>query len=675
MKRPVERKNNEWIEENKFWELLKLEKYFRDMRDSDELFDALYVEYTGQDGPSAEYEPVINIAYPMVLKTEGIHTPDGVVKIRIPSSKLIGDHDCLYLAEFIQQALHLTDERRIRYKRSSERLLVVLGGIGEGKTTLLDFFFRRFAKRVQELRNIVRLNINFEEMASIKPSELNGKYIAELLLETIDANNDLKELRRDKDKLLAVLSEPLSLQKGLLEAMEERAGVDVRKEREAIFIEEYTTNPLVLIASIINYLVQNEHKKVVVTLDNVDRLPTVDCQSRAIAVIRLALRQWDCCAIVCVREYTYGNRWLMSECGFERPLLYHKRPPRFAPILQKRFEKIPVEKYTEFPSFEVRGKVVEIKNIKRFIRNIAKFLWGKSMERSLFRLSNGNIRQMLNMVKAFLSFHALDMEPLFLATFLKTREETEKIRRLTVNFDNFIRAITVGNYRYYSSRNPLASEAQETFVLNMIGGPRNAPLLPYRVLTYLRKFEIVNKKPLIRKACCLGVTEQDVQDVLEAFLKGYLIESMQGINIQDINEVVITRKGVCYFDELVVLSMYIENVMNDAWWDREIAPSEQSYNLRERAEFLEESLKCIIGTEIKEAEKVHRNSWAIYAEFLDDRPYCERLCESIVAHLKALKSRGTKLPERVLDNFEKLLDEIYDAKENGRLLYSGSPAM
>ena len=655
--------------ENEIWSSLKLEYYFQDILDSDQLLDAIYVEdIGGKEGPVEEYEQIINRAYPQVLKTEGLHTSDGTVETA--KSKLDGSHDCAYLVEFINGAyMQGSQTMHIRRTRASKRLLVILGGIGEGKTSLLWYFFRRYTRKKHDLLNIVWLNIDFEGMEGIKPEQLTADYLSVHILKEVD--RQFPELRKDKNKLFAVLKEPLSVQKGLLDVIEERAGIDVRDEEELDLIKRFSKNNMILLTSMINYLVKAEGKKVVVTLDNVDRLNS-ECQYQAITLLHEALHQWDCCAIVCVREYTYGNLWLMGQWGFQRPLLYHKRPPRFATVLQRRFRQLPIQDYIESPTFNIRGKVIEVKDVKRFIGNVANFLCTKDMEDALFRLNNGDTRQMLEMVRAFLSFHALDLEQLYTATFLKDRAEATKIRGLTHNFDNFIRAITVGNYQYYCVSNPLMPSARETFVLNMVGGPQNAPLLPYRVLTYIRKFEIVNKGPLIEKATCMGVSKQDVENVLEAFLKSYLIESMQGIDIRDVKEVVITRKGVYFFDILATLAVYIENVMNDAWWDEKVEPYEQSYTLRKECEFLEKILKYIFRTEVREAEGVPERSRAGYHEFLDKKPYCERLGESIFSHLKSLESRGTKIPNGILDSFEKQLEEIYKAKEGGQLAYVSS---
>lgn len=667
MLRPLDGKINERIGENKVFELLKLDNYFQGILDSDEILDLLYVEYKGKDGPIIDFEPVLHKAYPKVLETKGIHTADGTVEIKL--EEIEEDRDCAYLAEFISRAFKRDKDNRgklmqIRRTRASKRLLVILGGIGEGKTTLLDYFSRRFAKKNRSLENIVRVNVDFEGMENVKPDQFTSDYLTELILR--EMNREFPELRQDKNKLLSVLEEPLSFQKGLLEVIEDRAGINARDKEELELIKRFAETDRILLASLINYLVNVRGKKVVVTLDNVDRLRSVDCQYKAVTLVHKALHSWDCCAVVCVREYTYGNLWLMGQWGFQRPLLYHKRPPRFAYVLQRHFKQFPVEKYTEKPSFQIREKNVEIEDVKRFVANIANFLWTKGMERTLFRLNNGDIRQMLEMVRAFLSFNSLDLEPIFTATFLKKREEATKIKGLTINFDNFIRAITVGNYQYYCMSSLLLPAARETFVLNMVGGPQTAPLLPYRVLTYFRRFEIVNKDPLIEKATCMGVKAQDVEDVLEAFLKSYLVESMQGVDIQDVKEVVITRKGVYYFDMLSVLAVYIENVMNDAWWDKRIAPYEQSYTLRKEGIFLKESMENIFRAEIRETKGVSKKFRAAYEEFLGEQPYCERIGESIVAYLKGLASRGTVLPKGELDMFEEQLVEIDKAKKDGR---------
>ncbi len=666
MPRAIEHRDNERSEANKMWRVLKLQNYFVDMLSSDELLDALYVEWTGTDGPLRDYEPAIHKAYRTVLDMKGIYTPDGTIEILIPEPE--GDHDCAYLEEFVLAALK--PERRgsrIRHKRSSKRLLVILGGIGEGKTSLLDYFFRRVVKNRRNLKNVVRLNVDFEEMADLLPSELDVDYLSNLLVEGI--NTQFPELREEKDSLLGVLEEPLKVHAGLLAAVGEKAGQAARDRLEAKLIERCVENPRVLIASTINYLFRVRKKRLVVTLDNVDRLP-VECQSRAVNSVRLALRQWDCCAIVCVREYTYGNLWLMSEWGFERPLLYHKRAPRFASVLRRRFEKFDIGRHTQMPSFELGGKPLKVAAIRRFVKNISKFLWERDLEGCLFRLTNGNVRQMLNMVKSFLSFYRLDMEALFTSTFLREPLEAEKLR-LTANFENFLSAIIVGNFRYYSASNPMTPEARETFVLNVVGGPPSLPLLPYRVLTYLRNLEIMNIEPLVEKASCMGATSSQVDGVLDGFLKSYVIESMQGVDIGRVGEIAITRKGEYYFDELVLFSTYIANVMNDAVWDREIQPYEQLGSLNEMWDFVVECVKRIYQIELEELTTVDPQMRGAYKDFLWKQPYCERLCACNLARLHKMKRRGAIISDSIHSELQRLLSKIHNSKKRGALIVNG----
>lgn len=669
MYRPTDKKNNEWMGTNKTWRQLKLEAYFADIGSTDELLRKLYVEYKGEHYLNVDYSPPLHKVFPHLLQTQGIHTPDRTVHIEIGEPE--GDYDCAYLAEFIKWALRCEDpEKRIRYKKANKRLLTILGGIGEGKTTLLDFFFRSYIKKNGDSERLVRINIDFAASGAITTSEFNSDYLTDRLLEKLA--DQFPQFGQDSDALLAVLKEPLSQKKSLLDLVERKSGKKAREAEEANLIKKFTEDHKVLVANIINYLANGQNKQVVVTFDNIDRL-LGECQMKTPSLVQEMLNRWDCCSIVCMREYTYGNITRLGQTGFEQPPIYHKRPPRFGPILQKRFEKFPFEHYVDIPSFGFRGKTVEIRDVKRFVKNIAKFLWSDGIERALFRLSNGDIRVMFDMVKAFLCFHAVDMESLFIATFLRDRKEATRIGRLVKNYDNLVRAITVGNYRFYSSMSMASAAAQETFVLNIVGGPPEMPLLPYRVLTYIRYHENISKRALLDSASSIGMKTEVVEDLLGVFLKSYLIESMQGIDIQNVTDLVITRKGIYYFDELIVLAMYLENVMNDAWWDRPIEPYEQSFSIKQEAVFLEESIKYILRLEISEAEKVRDECLSIYQDFLDEKPYCERLCESVIAYLNGLGRRGAINPKKIVPAFYTVLQDISKAKSDGRLAYQGLP--
>lgn len=301
MKRLIEKKHNKWMGTNQIWEILKLENYFKDIGESNELLEELYVEYTGMNGPITKYPAFRHELYPGILEGSGVHYPDGTVEFE--KKETGGDLDCAHLAEFVERALNRNTykESLIRHIPSLKRLLVVLAALGEGKTAMLKYFFSIYTKRNPGLENIVRLNIDFEGMTHIKPSVLNEDFVAELLLQAID--KQFPQLNREGDKFLMVMEEPLSFHKGYLEAVEIRAGVRDREEAELDLLERFEGNTRILVTSMINYLANKEGKKIVVTLDNVDRLP-LECQFRAVAVIQVALRQWDCCAIVTVREYT-----------------------------------------------------------------------------------------------------------------------------------------------------------------------------------------------------------------------------------------------------------------------------------------------------------------------------------------------------------------------------------
>ncbi len=630
------------------------------------MLDKLYVNFTGLEGPVKEYEPVIHKAYPKVLNREGIHTAIGDMEIKLEDLSKEEDWDCAYLNEFVNEASkQLVDVRgreiKVRSTRASKRLLVLLAGIGEGKTTLLDYFFRIWSNKSGALGNVERINIDFEGKTYLEPEEVHPNYLADLVIEEI--HKEHIGLFKDQAKVYEVLKEPLEAQEGLLDIIEENQGLDARKHEEMELIKRFCSNSKIRAASLVNYLVNSEKKKVVITHDNVDRVRNSESQYKLLTLIHEALHQWDCCAIVCLREYTYGNLWPMGDWGFQRPMIYHKRPPRFASVLKKRFTKFPFEKYAKKASFYVGGKKYEIVNVKRFVSNIAKYLWAEDMESSLFFLNNGDIRQMLDMVRTFLSYHYLDLQALFTATFLKSRDEIKQIQSLNINFDNFICSITSGNYQYYCLSELFAGPREVTFTLNIIGGPQNMPLLPYRILTYLRRFNLVNIKPLIKKAICIGVTEEQVRDILGLFLSHYLIESMQGGRIENVQEVIITRKGVYYFDVLSTLATYIENVMNDTWWDERIDPYAQDSTLLQECGFLYECLDYILRLELTEAQRINRDCWASYKEFLSKEPYSARLAENFFSYLWSRRSRGTRVRKEFFDKFRTKITEIDSAIE------------
>ena len=200
-------------------------------------------------------------------------------------------------------------------------------------------------------------------------------------------------------------------------------------------------------------------------------------------------------------------------------------------------------------------------------------------------LCNGNVRQMMNMVKAFLCFCGLNLEGVFTASYLSHRDEATLLT-LTANFDTFLRAIIVGNHCYYSVGNPLTVEARETFILNLLGGPPGHILLPLRILTYIKKFDIVHKAPLLSKAACMGINKSVVQAVLQTFLDTYLVESMQGTDSKEVAELIVTRKGRYYHDYLSRLATYLICVLNDTVWDQPVAPYEISDPLGKAISFL-----------------------------------------------------------------------------------------
>jgi len=450
MDKPITGMDNSLRDPNRLWTMMQLEDYFVPITDSERILKSLYVTNTlSRRDPFAGEQIPLNDGYPKVLLTPGVHSPHGSTVLPLPRAR--NDVDCQQLARFITNALRLRKpHRRVRNQRSSTRLLVLLGGIGEGKSTLLDYFFRVYAPRKEQTSSLVRLNVDFEENADVTKNTLKPALLANLLLDSLKEQFD--GILQDPDAVMRILDDPMSHHRGFLALIERLQGKEARAGEEARLVARLYRNPLTLLAGAINYLANVRRCQVVVTLDNVDRLEK-GCQTIAMTLIRQALRQWDCCAIVCVREYTYGRLWVMTEWGYESPLLYHKRPPRFASVLKGRFEKFPVNPDQSEPLFMLGDIPVYLHHRSDFLVRTVKFLWEKNMERSLRNLCNGNVRQMLTMVKAFLSSSDLDLEHILRASYFRDPEEA-MTQRLTANFDNFMRAITVGNFTYYSSAHP-----------------------------------------------------------------------------------------------------------------------------------------------------------------------------------------------------------------------------
>lgn len=443
---------------------------------------------------------------------------------------------------------------------TSNRPCLILGRIGHGKTTLLQYLKLCSAEEV--LRNFIQIDINFLDrpQASNEIEEYIFSEIDRQLLEKHEYDITSAAFAR------AALDSELRRWRTSPEGSLSEQGTLEYDEREARFLTRRMENKHDYYSAAARHLKKSLHKSVVLYFDNLDRRSNESFQETAYLKASSIARDWETIVLICLRPGTYyrsRNRGVLDSVA---PTVINVSPPRTKILLRKRCKFAQMLAAAD-PEASPRRAAAAGKSIAVVSQSAASFFgccaesfYRNAKLRDVFeQLTNGNVRELLASVRQFMTARHLD---------------TDKIVRAfddsgyTIAPHEAVRALMFHDCEDYD---PARSLIQNVFDI------RNSNPLQHFAAIFVLDLLVSMPDTSVTHGFCapgqvierlqqLGYSKDDVDSTVHRLLQVQLIEDREQQELWQTvlpAELRITARGRYHITELVRTFQYLDAVIPD----------------------------------------------------------------------------------------------------------------
>ncbi len=548
---------------------------------SRDLIPLLHRYFDPESGASSD--EIIRRAYvPSTEATRYNSDLDALLKDRLPRQK---DVEPLETTRKHAGALDDALRRTISHRRDNpDPLIILVGGVGSGKSTFLRRYFSYLAPReVLDRSKIVTIDFNrASDSLDHVENWICTEFVAELKAQDGDSFLEYENLRRYFAPDLA------QLERGPLRPLKDADPAECAR-RISANLEAWYSDPRRLASGIGRYLVKDCSLPLLVIFDNVDRRDR-DQQLKIFQTVQWFRHFVTCMSILTLRDETfdaYRNQPPLD--AFLKPFAFRIHAPHFVNVVKKRLE-LAIEYLTQHSDKRIRYELDSGVHIEYPATSLGRYLFAIYL--SLFKpsrkirlileaLAGRDVRRALEMFADILTSGHLDDKLIISITQGAKKELSERL---------IIRVLMRTSHRYYASAHG--------YTENVFATPEGSASANNFLLIELLEYLIRHRKSklsfaiegyhyvpdLIREGSRLGYTQEDVLWGLEVLLnKGLIVADHQrskGINHEDY--VRVTASG--YFHTRFLLSRieYFANAPIDAFLSDEPIARDISRNPDDR---------------------------------------------------------------------------------------------
>lgn len=504
------------------------------------------------------------------------------------------------------------------------RILIVWGGIGVGKTT---FLVRFLSQNPQIKRDWFDFNFipndKFPDMSTLV------HYLREII-----ANRYGKKLGN------YAFRKRLFHKK--LEQHKAAFYVDGKLDRNRLNekMEEFFNQDDTFLFSFLSLLARNRFN--VLVFDNID----VHCHDNQMMLYELAKNIVDRVPrlriIMTMREYTFGDLKNAYAGALDTQLSLHITPPQINEVIKTRttFVSNLVKKVVlPWPSPISGTYGLEIKDLGKFMEYLLEPLLLPHSAEMLTCLYNRNIRAILRAILCFIESKYLQ-ETRYVHSLLPDRDDNE-YQGTKISFDDFLTITMLQSNMYYDPRLCPTYEDMIINVFELFPSQRGGNVfLPYRLLTYVvrhyRNNIALPKEDIIRDlSLALGLNQDVVEGLLHRYLEMGIIESPEGRRLEFCQTIFPTLKAWYYLHRLSKYLKYILHIRTDTCLDFKYTANHRHMD-DDMVMFYLRFIDWVRRMEIAEYANVPDEFKAKYLLLLSERPISIRLFKSFVLRMDQL---------------------------------------
>jgi hypothetical protein len=301
----------------------------------------------------------------------------------------------------------------------TESLLLLIGGVGSGKSIFIDRFF--YLLMDEEIRNsTLWAYVDFNDA----PSDLTGlqRWICERVLQDLEERNQIESFHSNENLLRYFSPEIRKFRAGVGASLFEFDRPEYER-RLATKLEEWTSDPLVYVKNVLRHLVGDTGKRVVIVFDNADKRDR-DQQLAIFQEVQNFRSVHRVFSILALRDETYDRHKLEPPLDtYLAAFTFRISPPRFLDVVKRRLEliiedladevdkrlefRLPTGAVVRYPSTDLGNFLISfyqsLFHPKREIRLVLEALIGRNVRNALQMFSDILISGHLTEDKVFLA--------------------------------------------------------------------------------------------------------------------------------------------------------------------------------------------------------------------------------------------------------------------------------
>jgi hypothetical protein len=448
-------------------------------------------------------------------------------------------------------------------KHRKDKVLILLGRIGCGKSTFIRRFFEIELKQRGNANDIVYIYIDLLSSRRGKKVDFENEIETQILRVLRHKYESLNLFSWDTELLIfPELVEQLRSSSGSPKIVNRKQ----YRRRLTESFDQVKTDKGNYINFIFRYLINDLKLLPCIIIDNVDNLDVT--QQKEILSLAFHKAEWTKgVVIVTLRGGTFMSLyddWLNSYSNIWTKV-YHLEPPNFTDVLTKRINYL-LEKLegstVSFPYENVTFTVNDVKPLMKLVINTV----APSREARYHiveAVSNHNLREAFDvLIDITTSGHIPIIE------FVRAHIDGKQAR---IPYHCIINAIMLSNFCYYLESR---SHIKNIFDYDPVTGINPNILLPYRVLSYMHALtresgRMRRMSEILEDFSVIGYSGNHVDIALRRLFDKKLIFTWQynanPSSIKPDHDCFISDRGIFYYEHLIYCFQYIQKVIEDTY--------------------------------------------------------------------------------------------------------------
>lgn len=444
--------------------------------------------------------------------------------------------------------------------KGNPEILLILGGIGVGKSTFINRF-RHVLANDQIDHQCLWAYVDFNHYTHDGSPVIN--WISDQVFASLNRDYPTIEIETFKILKQAYHSEYERLKRGRMQPAFNRSPEEFeeRFSEELTKFEDSKAEHMVRVlrtASILN------KRRLFLVFDNADPFNS-NLQNEVYLIAQKLAKEIGCAAIISLREESYWKNKEFGALSAFHSMSFHVQAPRLVQILSKRFKyaRELLESKDDRDFIDSESGLVKREDVIGVLGLLTDTILdsdGKIIK-FLEHISPGEIRRALDQLARFFYSGHTNMDALLNAA--------RNGRKLTVGFHEFLTSIILGDREYYSEAN---SDIVNLFYVD--GRSDASNLNRIAILSRITKDRQQNTEfgqgfvpisEVVADCESVGISPDTVRSLLALFNSRRLLETETQIreNIEISGYVRTTAAADYYMSSLVHEAAYIDNILSD----------------------------------------------------------------------------------------------------------------